>query len=350
MRKGAGRLLAAVAALFVCASCSAVKEMGRGGTGRVSGAPVHAQGKGEALPAGGAVGVAATLLWSEPGPKRECDEPLLSAPNDPEAWAGGLDLEGRLWLVGRAETMALFGEPVSVLRREGDWLLVAAVNQKTSRRREGYPGWVPASHIVYSEVFLKDLEQRPGVLVASPRAYLYADASLSRPLMALSYATRLPLIGEGGGSVAVRLPDGSAGYLSRESVKKEGEISFSREGLIKDAGQFLGVPYIWAGTASFGFDCSGFCFRLYQLQGIQIPRDADEQAEAGAPVPLSELLPGDLVFFAGEGGRGEIHHVGVYAGGGTMIHAPNSRSAVRVDPIDAGPYAAGLCRARRYAP
>ncbi len=350
MRKCAGRLLAAVAALLMCASCSTVKEIGRGGTGRVSGAPVHAQGKDEALPAAGAVGVAATLLWSEPGAKRDCDDYLTRTPNDPDAWVRCLDLEGRLWLVDRAETMALYGEPVSVLRRDGDWLLVAARRQKTSRCTEGYPGWVPASHIVQSSTFLKDLEERPCVLVACKEAYVFADASLSLPLWKLSYATRLPLIGEEDGAMAVRLPDGAAGYLSRQSVKKEGEISFSRESLLGDAVQFLGVPYIWAGTASFGFDCSGFCFRLYQLQGIQIPRDADEQAAAGTPVSLQDLLPGDLVFFAGEGGRGEIHHVGVYTGGGKMIHAPNSRSSVRTDDISASPYGEEFCCARRYAP
>lgn len=350
MKKRAGGWWLAVAAALLCASCTGPAGGGKKGAGHLEPVPVQVQGGQEELPAGGAVGVAATLLWSEPGPKRDCDELLLSAPNDPAAWVKGLDAEGRLWLVGKAETMALLGEPVSVLRREGDWLLVAAVNQETSRCTEGYPGWVPASHIVHSEVFLKDLEERERVLVASPEAYLYADASLSLPLMAASYATRLPLIGEEGGAVAVRLPDGSTGYLSRQSVKKESEISFSREGLIEDARQFLGVPYVWAGTASFGFDCSGFCFRLYQLQGIQIPRDADEQAAAGTPVSPGELLPGDLVFFAGEGGRGEIHHVGVYAGGGVMIHAPNSRSDVRTDSVSTGPYAAEFCCARRYAP
>ncbi len=105
---------------------------------------------------------------------------------------------------------------------------------------------------------------------------------------------------------------------------------------------------MWGGTSTWGFDCSGFCLRLYQSQGICIPRDADEQAAGGEAVSREDLLPGDLLFFAGPGGQGDIHHVGVYTGGDMMIHAPNSRAAVREEDFTAGKYGEEFWEARRY--
>ncbi|MHB8985553.1 MAG: C40 family peptidase, partial [Eubacteriales bacterium] len=111
-----------------------------------------------------------------------------------------------------------------------------------------------------------------------------------------------------------------------------------------------GLPYLWGGTSSYGFDCSGFTFRILQSQGLSIPRDADEQAREGVPVVKENLRPGDLLFFAAKEGRGQIHHVGIYSGGGRMVHAPDSSSSVREEEYDAGAYGEEYWGARRYAP
>lgn len=298
----------------------------------------------------GAVRVPVTVLWAEPRQLRDYDTLMLKENNDPAAWAGGMDVDMRLWLVGKAESMALYGEPVVILERRGEWLKVAAASQKTTLNKNGYPGWVPAAHIAGSDVYLNELKSLPGVVVVKKLARLYADEELTGVLGELSYQTRLPLLQEKERAAEVRLPNGDKGFLARCDIKKAGELTFSRQGIIDEARQFLDLPYIWAGTSSYGFDCSGFTMRLYQSQGIYLPRDADEQARAGVAVAREDLLPGDLLFFAAKNGLGQIHHVGMYIGDGLMIHSPSSNSAIKISAMDSGSYGVEYWGARRYFP
>lgn len=303
------------------------------------------------VPAGyeqGAVNVPATMLWSEPRSLREYDTLILKENNDPAAWAGGMDDSMRLWLVGKAETMALYGEPVVILERRGEWLKVAAAAQKTTLNEHGYPGWVPAAHITGSDVYLNELNSLPQVVVTKKATSLFKNPELTDISGEVSYQTRLPLLEEKERAAVVRLPSGDTGYLARCDIKKAGEITFSRQGIVDEARQFLGLRYLWAGTASYGFDCSGFTMRLYQSQGIAIPRDAYEQARAGFEVARQYLLPGDLLFFAAKEGRGQIHHVGIYIGNGLMIHSPNSSACVQIEAVNSGSYREEYWGARRY--
>lgn len=300
-------------------------------------------------PGRGAVRVAVTVLWHEPGQARDYDTVILKENNDPAGWAGGMDTVMRLWLVGKTETMALLGEPVVILERRGEWIKVAAEEQKKKLNDHGYPGWVPGSHIVSSDLFNKELKDLPNAVVIDKAAGIYKNPGLTDLLTEACYMTRLPLLEEGEYTVTVRLPGGDAGYLSRGSIKKASDLYFSRAGIVDEAQKFVDLRYVWAGTTSYGFDCSGFTMRLYQSQGISIPRDADEQAMEGTAVDIEQLLPGDLVFFAAKGGLGQIHHVGMYIGNHMMIHSPNSSSAVAIQPIDSGPYGEEYWGARRYA-
>lgn len=297
----------------------------------------------------GTVKEPATVFWSQPGQLRDYDTLILKEKNDPAGWAGGMDTTMRLWLVGKADTMAIYGEPVIILERRGEWLKVAAEEQKTTLNALGYPGWVPAAHIVSNDTYLNELKTLSNVVVVRPTAGIFLREDLADVLGEASYMTRLPLLEKKDRSVMVRLPDGRAAFLKRDDIKEAGDLSFSRAGIVEEAGKFLGLRYIWAGTASYGFDCSGFTMRLYHSQGITIPRDADEQAKEGIAVARPDLLPGDLVFFAAEGGSGQIHHVGMYIGDGLMIHSPNSDSTVKIQGIDSGSYAGEYWGARRYA-
>ncbi|MFD5639316.1 NlpC/P60 family protein [Streptomyces sp. NPDC127077] len=96
----------------------------------------------------------------------------------------------------------------------------------------------------------------------------------------------------------------------------------------------LGSPYVWGATGPNAFDCSGLAQAAYRSAGVSLPRTTYSQINAGRRVTLSELQPGDLVFFyAG------ITHVGIYIGNGQMIHAPNPSAPVRVAPISEMPFA-----------
>ncbi len=295
-----------------------------------------------------AVNVAAAMLWCEPGPKRDHDRLMLGAATEPAAWADGMDEEMRLWLVGKVESQLLYGERVVVLDRAGGWLRVAAAEQATGRDGRGYPGWLPAVQVSDNGIFQAEMAALPLAVVTAPRAWLYADAAGREALTELSWQTRLPLLAAEEAMLRVRRPDGAVGYIAGSAVAPLSPAPFDGARLTAEARMFAGVRYVWGGTAAWGFDCSGFALRLYQSQGVAIPRDADEQAAGGTAVDAGGLLPGDLLFFAGPGGQGDIHHVGVFAGGTTMIHAPNSRSAIREDDFTAGVYGAEFWGARRY--
>ena len=106
--------------------------------------------------------------------------------------------------------------------------------------------------------------------------------------------------------------------------------------LIDTAADYLGVPYVWGGTSPSGFDCSGLMQYVCNLNGISIPRVADDQLHGpGTYVSRNQLEPGDLVFF----GSGDYaSHVGMYVGDGMMIHAPHTGDVVKYTSIDSSYY------------
>jgi cell wall-associated NlpC family hydrolase len=101
-------------------------------------------------------------------------------------------------------------------------------------------------------------------------------------------------------------------------------------GALAAAESQIGVPYRWGGESpGGGFDCSGLTQWAWRQAGVGLPRTAAAQYGAIAHVSLSALQPGDLVFW----GHGGIDHVGLYVGGGNVIHAPQTGSRVSIQPI-----------------
>lgn len=92
--------------------------------------------------------------------------------------------------------------------------------------------------------------------------------------------------------------------------------------LVDKAKTLIGIPYRFGGTTpTRGFDCSGFVRFVFRSFGVDLDRTSRSQARQGDPVPLDDLKPGDLLFFATEGVRRGVSHVGIYLGDGQFIHA-----------------------------
>ncbi|GBE58191.1 putative endopeptidase p60 precursor [bacterium BMS3Abin01] len=110
-------------------------------------------------------------------------------------------------------------------------------------------------------------------------------------------------------------------------------------GAVSIAMQYLGTPYVWGGASPSGFDCSGLTMYVYAQMGVYLPHSAAAQRYSGIPVSYNQLAPGDLVFFGSP-----ISHVGIYIGGGSMIHAPYEGAVVSITSVGAVGGYSGACR------
>ncbi|MEU8925192.1 NlpC/P60 family protein [Kitasatospora sp. NPDC048545] len=96
--------------------------------------------------------------------------------------------------------------------------------------------------------------------------------------------------------------------------------------------RMVGAPYVYGATGPRAFDCSGLMYYSWRQAGVTLPRTSQAQAYAGRRINLSEARPGDLVIF-----YRDMHHVGMYAGGGVIVHAPYPGAKVRYESVNAMP-------------
>ena len=108
----------------------------------------------------------------------------------------------------------------------------------------------------------------------------------------------------------------------------------------------IGCPYVWGAEGPNSFDCSGFTSYVFRnAVGVSIPRTSSAQSGYGKTVSKANLQPGDLVFFNTSGSG--VSHVGIYVGGGNMIHSPSTGKTVRVTSINSAYYSARFVTAKR---
>ncbi|MEA4965649.1 MAG: NlpC/P60 family protein [Oscillospiraceae bacterium] len=135
----------------------------------------------------------------------------------------------------------------------------------------------------------------------------------------------------------------SSSAASVESVT----YSSAGEQVVAFAKTLSGIPYVWGGTSTGGFDCSGFVQYVYRQFGVSLNRTANAQMSNGYSVSSSELIPGDVVFFSGTYSTSGASHVGIYIGGGQFIHASSGRGCVTISDLWSSYYSAhyyGACR------
>nr|DAF86570.1 MAG TPA: 43 kDa tail protein [Siphoviridae sp. ctcx61] len=116
--------------------------------------------------------------------------------------------------------------------------------------------------------------------------------------------------------------------------------------LVAEAKKHLGKKYVWGATGPNTFDCSGLTQYCHKKLGISIPRTSLAQSNSGKSVSKSNLQMGDLIFWKTTSAK--VGHVGMYVGNGQFIHAPNSRSVVKIDSLSNSYYSSRYVNARRY--
>lgn len=294
------------------------------------------------------VSVPVATVWTSADSAREIDWDAVTNPVDIKAWLSDLTYETRLGLCedNLVQTQLLFGQEVLLVEEKEEWAHIIIPDQPSSKNESGYPGWVPKCQLMKCHEDW-NLDKGPVAVVTRPSALLSKDGST----LELSFQTTLPLMKEEDSQVLVKTPDGD-GVLGWENIVVFESLAARYKGtgsdIVSAGEQFLGLPYLWGGMSSYGYDCSGFSYSMCKANGYVIPRDAHDQAIAGKPVATTDIKPGDLLFFAYEEGKGSIHHVGIYYGDGKLLHSPNTGKTVEIIPLSGTIYERELCAARRY--
>jgi hypothetical protein len=243
-------------------------------------------------------------------------------------------------------SQAIYAMEVGVGKQEGAWVRILTP--------DGYPGWVEAAGLRP----LSEGERYPAsgkvAVVESLMAHLYRTKSVTRyaPVLTAPFESRLEVVledrEEGGRWIQVRLPDGRRAWVQRGDVTLEPRVLDIAE-LIELSKRFLGLPYTWGGTSSFGYDCSGFTQMLCRRGGVAIPRDAKPQAhwDGMEKVEKADLRPGDLLYFGASVDK--ISHTGFYIGNGEFIHSTTHvRPVLQISRLDEEHWTKLFVCARRW--
>jgi len=243
-------------------------------------------------------------------------------------------------------SQAILGEGVVLVEEKGAWTKV--------RTADDYSGWMLFAALRrYGADDHAYASTGTVAQVENPFANVYREPNVTKhqPVLTLPFATRLEVIAEpkndGGRWMEVSLPDGRTAWIQGGDVNTTPSPLSIRE-TIKLAKRFLGFTYLWGGTSSFGFDCSGFTQMLVRRRGIVMPRDADLQAAwtGVETVKRSKLRAGDLLFFGSSPQR--ITHTGMYIGHGKFIHdTTHEHPGVQIGRLAQQPWTHLLVACRR---
>ncbi len=204
----------------------------------------------------------------------------------------------------------LFGETVRILKEKGPlWVKVRGLH-------DGYEGWLTRTLLEETD------ELTAGNRSLFVAADLLSQLSAGEKKLSIPVGSSLPFFESGKIKLAGTEYDFSGNYFRRDEQKPDGTL------IQKLSLPWLNAPYLWGGRTPLGVDCSGFVQVVFKQAGIDLPRDAWQQAQEGRAVKhFKEATAGDLAFFD----RGEeIVHVGILLPDERLIHASGK---VRIDGL-----------------
>lgn len=215
---------------------------------------------------------------------------------------------------------------------------------------DGESGYMSADYLSFSETM--DLTAQGWVDGSDVR--MRAEAGTDSEIVRVTtYGESVEILGVDGEWYKVSA-GGKTGYIRGDYVSftepdpsqapAAGSIG---EQIVAFAEQFLGTPYVWAGSSPSGFDCSGFVSYVFKNFGYTVNRTAASMYTNGVAVDKSELQVGDAVFFASS--SESIGHVGIYIGDGEFIHSSSGCGYVTISGLDESYYSRMYVGARRIA-
>lgn len=142
------------------------------------------------------------------------------------------------------------------------------------------------------------------------------------------------------------ITSGSTSAPTTATTDKTSSSTTKADAIITTAKKYLGVPYVFGGETTAGWDCSAFTRQVMKENGITLPRTAAEQYELGQPIDKTNLQKGDMVFFTTY--KPGASHVGFYMGNGQFIHASSAAGQVTISSLNETYYTEHYIGARRY--
>jgi hypothetical protein len=246
------------------------------------------------------------------------------------------NMRGRPGHSSELVSQVLMGMVVKLMKRRGGWYYVQSYDQ--------YLGWMEGGSLeIVSEAELENWREAKKLITTAAFGIVTQKPALNaRPVSDIVVGCTFKAVRDGGRWMKIELPDGRAGYVERSLVQNFDEWKRNRrlspESIGGSALAFMGVPYLWGGTSAKGFDCSGFTKTVYRMNGLELDRDANQQALQGDDIPggteWMNLRKGDLLFFGNKAAGStpeRITHVGIYLSNGEYVHCS---SRVRLNNLD----------------
>jgi len=225
------------------------------------------------------------------------------------------------------------GTPLKILKKSGGWIFVQSPDH--------YLGWISDSGTEeWTKEQIEKWRKSERVIFMKKIGTIFSDKHPGEVVSDVVPGSILVKTSDDSKNVHVILPDGRTGSLEKADVtdlkKWSDDVTPDAGNLIKLAKSMLGTPYLWGGTSSKAFDCSGFMKTLYFMNGVLLARDASLQYLHGKPVDITattdSLRPGDLIFLGSVNeGKKRIYHVGMYIGNTEVIHCSGM---VRINSLD----------------